>query len=169
MLIRLLLLIIIVVGGLVLLAGQWGFFQGQAPQDLGVRDGKLKPPSTLDNSVSSQALLYPEHLMSSRAQIAPLSYSVDGQVAWRMLERVVSQLPRTSIITNESSPAPAGGRYLYAQCTSLLLRFTDDLEFWQDEPAKLIHVRSASRLGRKDFGVNRARVERIRSALAGLI
>jgi uncharacterized protein (DUF1499 family) len=50
--------------------------------------------------------------------------------------------------------------YLYAECRSRLLRFVDDLELFFD--GRAIHVRSASRLGRRDFGVNRARVEQLR-------
>ena len=53
--------------------------------------------------------------------------------------------------------------YLYAQCSTSLLKFTDDLEFWLDKTAHVIHVRSSSRLGRKDFNVNRARIEAIRA------
>lgn len=52
--------------------------------------------------------------------------------------------------------------YIYAQCTSSVLQFTDDLEFWLDRTAGVIHVRSASRLGRKDLNANRSRVEKIR-------
>ena len=54
--------------------------------------------------------------------------------------------------------------YLYAQSTTRLLKFTDDVELALDAANKLIHVRSSSRLGRKDFGVNRARIEAIRAA-----
>jgi uncharacterized protein (DUF1499 family) len=61
-----------------------------------------------------------------------------------------------SIVTSEP-------HYLYAQCQTQWLKFVDDLEFYADDNAKLIHVRSASRIGRKDFGVNRARVEAIRT------
>ena len=53
--------------------------------------------------------------------------------------------------------------YIYAQCTTPVLRFTDDVEFWLDRSAGKIHLRSASRLGRKDFGANRARIEAIRA------
>lgn len=53
--------------------------------------------------------------------------------------------------------------YLRAECSTRVLKFKDDVEFWLDSPAGVIHFRSASRLGRKDFGVNRARMETIRS------
>ena len=47
------------------------------------------------------------------------------------------------------------------------MRFVDDVEFWADPASGVVHVRSASRVGRKDFGVNRARIEAIRGRLAG--
>ena len=45
------------------------------------------------------------------------------------------------------------------------MRFVDDVEFWYDPATQAIAVRSASRIGRKDFGVNRARIEAIRGQL----
>lgn len=161
MLIRLFLLIVAVFGILLLMAGQWGLLRGKTPSGLGVTDGKLKPPSQTENSVSSQAALHANHPMQTYAAIAPLAYTGDAAAAWARLERAVATLPRTSIITNS---AHSSGRYLYAQSTTLLLRFTDDVEFLQDDSNKVIHVRSSSRVGRKDFGVNRARVEAIRVA-----
>ena len=59
-----------------------------------------------------------------------------------------------------------GDGYLYAQCTSRWMKFVDDLELWYDPVNQVVQVRSASRVGRKDFGVNRQRVERLRAGLA---
>ena len=56
--------------------------------------------------------------------------------------------------------------YLYAECSSRLMGYVDDVEFFLNRPAGVIHARSASRLGRSDFGVNRARIESIRAKLA---
>ena len=55
--------------------------------------------------------------------------------------------------------------YLHVQFETRWMKFVDDTEFWFDPRAGLIHVRSASRMGRNDFGVNRARVEAIRARL----
>jgi uncharacterized protein (DUF1499 family) len=55
--------------------------------------------------------------------------------------------------------------YLRATFTTRLMKFTDDVEFWLDPAAGVVQVRSASRLGRKDFGTNRARVEALRTQL----
>jgi uncharacterized protein (DUF1499 family) len=68
-------------------------------------------------------------------------------------------MDRTVLVTREPG-------YLYAQCSTQMLKFTDDIEFWLDTDAGVIQVRSASRLGRKDFGVNRERIEMIRAQLA---
>jgi uncharacterized protein (DUF1499 family) len=54
------------------------------------------------------------------------------------------------------------GNYLYAEYKSALLGYVDDVELLLDEKAALVHVRSASRLGRSDFGVNRKRIEELR-------
>ena len=56
--------------------------------------------------------------------------------------------------------------YLYAQYTTRLMKYVDDVEFWYDPAKQVVQVRSASRLGSRDFGVNRARVDAIRLRLA---
>jgi uncharacterized protein (DUF1499 family) len=145
---------------LVIVAGQLGAFSGSQPADLGVKNGRLKPPSSTPNSVSSQAALYPDHPQAARAAIEPLRYSGDGKAAMRRLAGMLRGMERTTLITDEPG-------YLYAQCTTPLMRFTDDLEFSLDAPAGVIHVRSASRLGYGDRGVNRARVEAIRARFNG--
>jgi uncharacterized protein (DUF1499 family) len=57
------------------------------------------------------------------------------------------------------------GSYLYAEYQSKLMGYVDDVELLLDDKARLVHVRSASRLGRKDFGVNRERIEALRSLI----
>jgi uncharacterized protein (DUF1499 family) len=53
--------------------------------------------------------------------------------------------------------------YLYAQCSTPMLHFTDDVEFWLDRASGVIQLRSASRLGQGDLGANRARIEKLRA------
>jgi uncharacterized protein (DUF1499 family) len=140
-------------------AGQAGLLAGQEPQDLGVRDGKLKPPSKTENSVSSQAALYPEHPQRRYAEIAPLALRGDGPATLARIKTVVESMPGAKVV--KSSPD-----YLYAQYTTKLMKYVDDVEFWYDPAAQVIQVRSASRLGKSDLGVNRKRVEAVRAALA---
>jgi uncharacterized protein (DUF1499 family) len=59
------------------------------------------------------------------------------------------------------------GNYLHAEFRSKLIGFVDDVEFTYDDQARALHVRSASRLGRRDFEVNRRRVEALRSRIEG--
>ncbi len=151
------LLLVLVVGTIA--AGQAGLFAGSAPPDLGVHDGRLKPPSVTDNSVSSQAALYPDHPQRAYAGIAPLALRGDGPATIAKLKSIVSQMRGATVVKSEAD-------YLYAQFTTPLMKFVDDVEFWYDPAAQLIQVRSASRIGKGDLGTNRKRVEAVRAALA---
>jgi len=139
-------------------AGQLGFLQGTAPNDLGVRDGKLKPPSSTENSVSSQAALYPDHPQRSYADIAPLALKGDGPATLARIKAIVEGMDGAKVVKSEPG-------YLYAQFTTQLMKYVDDVEFWFDPAANAIQVRSASRVGRGDMGVNRKRIEAVRTAL----
>lgn len=145
---------------LLLVIGQMGLLAGTTPKRLGVANGRLKPPSSTPNSVSSQTSLYPGHAQFSYAMMQPIAVQGDGAVTMRKIAALLRGLPRTRVVTDEPD-------YLYAQCSTSVLRFTDDVEFWLDAPAGLIHFRSASRLGRKDFGVNRARIGTLLAQLGG--
>lgn len=143
----------------VLLAARFGAFAGRIPSDLGVRDGKLKPPARTPNSVSSQADLWPDAPRKDYARIAPLPLQGDAKATIARIAAVVEDLPGTRIVEQRDD-------YLYVQFTTALMRYVDDVEFWVDPAAGVVQVRSASRLGSKDFGVNRARIESIRARLA---
>jgi uncharacterized protein (DUF1499 family) len=147
------LIVFVVLPAAVLIAAQFNLLSGRRPADLGVRDGKLKPPRAAAwNSVSSQAALHPHtdyHL------IAPLACQGDGKAAFARLTSIVREKKGAKIITAEPG-------YLYAEFQTKWLGFVDDVEFLLDEQVCVIHMRSASRLGRKDFGINRARLESIR-------
>lgn len=148
--------IFVIVPLLVLAAGQFGLLRGRAPDDLGVRDGKLKPPSKTENSVSSQAALWKDgEFAAQSAAIEPLKVRGDPAAALAKLKATLAARPDVRIITDRPD-------YLYAEFETRWLRFVDDVEFWVDPAANQIQVRSASRIGRKDFGVNRARIESIR-------
>jgi uncharacterized protein (DUF1499 family) len=139
-------------------AGQMGLLRGKAPTDLGVTGGRLKRPSGTPNSVTSQADLFEGHPMRDYARIAPLPASGPAQASIVRLRAVIERLPGATVVEQRDD-------YLYARFETKLLRFVDDAEFWYDPAAQAIQVRSASRLGRKDFGVNRARIEAIRAQL----
>ncbi len=143
---------------LAVMAGQLGLLRGAQPGDLGVRDGKLKRPSLTPNSVSSQADLWPDHPRRDAARIAPLALRGDGPATIARLKTLVEAMPGAVVVESRAD-------YLYAQFTTRLMKYTDDVEFWFDPAAGVVQVRSASRVGRKDFDVNRQRVELVRARL----
>ena len=155
-----LLVAVLVLAVVVFAAGQAGWFAGKTPTDLGVVNGRLKPPSRTENSVSSQAGLYPGHPMKAYAEIAPFKFSGEGRAAIDRIWRIVESTPGARVVREEPT-------YLYAQFRTRWLKFVDDVEFFADEAAKVVHVRSASRIGRGDLGVNRARIEAIRAQFVG--
>ncbi|MBW4606393.1 MAG: DUF1499 domain-containing protein [Hassallia sp. WJT32-NPBG1] len=127
-------------------------FAGNRPNNLGVNNGKLAPCPNSPNCVSSQS-------SDVGHSIAPLTYSSTPEQAIAKLKSVIESLPRTKIITESND-------YLYAEFKSALMGFVDDVEFYLDPKANVIQVRSASRLGQSDLGVNRKRIETIRAKLA---
>lgn len=141
---------------LTLVSGQLGLWSGMPPNNLGVDQGKLSPPAMSPNSVSSQADLYPDHPQRQAALIAPMSYTGSKAAAIEKLLQTLKATPGVMVITSQPD-------YVYAQASTQLMKFTDDLEFWFDPEKSLIHLRSASRVGYSDFGTNRARMEDIRA------
>ena len=132
-----------------------GLFSGTRPDNLGVRDARLAPAKPTPNNVSSQA----DKNADAQHYIEPLRYTGDAKRAWAALRRVVDGMQRVKVIAWEPT-------YLYAEFSSRLMGYVDDTEFCLDEKAGVTQVRSASRLGRSDFGVNRERIESIRAQLA---
>jgi uncharacterized protein (DUF1499 family) len=144
---------------LVLAVGQFGLLRGAPPSERGLRDGKLKPPSRTPNSASSQATLWPATEYDVEyARIEPIRFSGDSVAAMNRLRDVLSGWPGARIVEDRPD-------YIAAEFETRWLRFVDDAEFLLDPAERAIHVRSKSRLGRKDFGVNRARVEALRRKL----
>ena len=129
-------------------------FAGQRPTNIGVQAGKLAPCPNTPNCVSSQSL-------DAQHRIEPLTYKSTPKEAMANLKKVIQNMERTKIITETDN-------YLYAEFTSKLMGFVDDVEFFLDESAKVIQVRSASRLGQSDLGVNRKRIEDIRAQMNAL-
>ncbi|CBN54618.1 conserved hypothetical protein [Kamptonema sp. PCC 6506] len=131
-------------------------FAGKRPTNLGVKSGQLAPCPNSPNCVSSFS-------QDNEHKIAPLAYTSTSTDAIANLKKSILSLPKTKIITETNN-------YLYAEFTSALMGFVDDVEFLlDDEEAKVIQVRSASRLGESDLGVNRKRIETLRAKLNQLL
>lgn len=157
--IKWLLVIVVLIAIAGVLAGQFGLLKGKPPPDLGVHEGRLKPPSKTPNSVSSQASLYPDHPQRAYASIAPLPLRGDAGVTLERIAEIIEIMDGGKIIKREPG-------YLYAQFTTPIMKYVDDAEFWFDPVANVIQVRSSSRLGSSDLGVNRKRIEFIRQKLS---
>jgi len=123
-------------------------FNWRRPDNLGVSNGRLAPCRRTPNCVSSQA-----DPSDREHYIAPIAFRGDAMAAIR---RALAAMPRAKVISEREN-------YLYAEFRSKLLGYVDDVEFFYDGSA--IQVRSASRLGRRDFQVNRNRVEQLRALI----
>lgn len=144
-----------VLGGLIVLGllilALW-VAKSSASAEVGVKDGKLLPCPDRPNCVSSQDQSDTAHF------VEPFPLSSPPEQALGLIREVVASVPRAELV--EERPG-----YLRFVFTSAVLRFDDDVEFLVDEAAGVIQVRSASRLGYSDFGVNRKRVDTIRKRL----
>ena len=129
----------------------FGLGTGCAGPRTGLVDGKLAPCPNSPNCVCSQDVR-PAH------SIAPLTSTGPWPAARQKLLSVIRSMPRSRVVTEQAD-------YIHAEFASAVFGFVDDVEFGVDAAAHLIHVRSAARTGYFDLGVNRRRVEDIRSKL----
>ena len=150
------LVILTLIGSII--GGQMGLLSGKRPQGLGFSAGKFKPCSWKPNCVDSTT----DPKTDRPHFIEPLSFSGDAAKAWSRLSGVVKAAPRASVVREDAG-------YMQLLFRSSVMGFTDDVEFALDAQNGKIHVRSASRLGVRDFGVNRARVEGIRARFAAAL
>ncbi len=113
----------------------------------------LAPCPSSPNCVST-------HVLDQEHGIAPYRYQKSPESARAALKTILSLLPRAKLVEETET-------YLHYEFTSLVLRFVDDVEFVFDDTTKTIHFRSASRSGYSDLGVNRRRMEGIRTLIEG--
>ncbi|BAY98680.1 hypothetical protein NIES37_26320 [Tolypothrix tenuis PCC 7101] len=125
-----------------------------AASSLGVNNGHLSSCPASPNCVVSQDA-------DAKHAIDPIPYHLDRDKAREVLIKVLGVVPRTEIVEQTDN-------YIHALSKSRIFKFVDDVEFYLPPNEPVIHVRSASRLGDSDLGVNRRRVEQIRLALRDL-
>jgi uncharacterized protein (DUF1499 family) len=138
----------------VLAIGSLFSFSGDRPTNLGITNNSLAPCPSSPNCVNSTS-------PDAAHQIAPIALNGSPTTAIATLKRIIQSEPRTQIITETPN-------YLYAEFTSAIMGFVDDVEFYVDPKENEIQVRSASRLGESDLGVNRKRLEALRSKFNAL-
>jgi len=127
------------------------FFASNRPTNLGIRDGKLNPCSSKPNCCCSQ-------YQDNSHYVEPIKADASQGDAMEQLSLAVSSLPSATIITQTDN-------YIHAECKSKLLGFVDDLEVLWEKDQQFFQVRSASRLGYSDMGINRRRVEKLRQLI----
>ncbi len=138
----------------VLGAGFAGLFAGSPPAGAGPRDGALAPCPATPNCVSSRA-------SDPGQRIAPIAYTGTADAALARMVRVIAVQPGATIVVLRDG-------YAHATFRSRWLGFVDDVEVLADPARSVLELRSASRLGRSDFGANRARADRLAAAFASL-
>jgi uncharacterized protein (DUF1499 family) len=125
---------------------------GSRPSNLGINDGALAPCPESPNCVVSFA-----DKTDEQHAIAAIAYS-DNNHIMQQLKALLEASENAEIVS-------VSEYYVHAEFVSSLMRFVDDVEFYIVPEQQLIHVRSASRLGRSDFGVNRQRIEMLRNQI----
>ena len=118
---------------------------GEPPQDIGVRDGRLIACPESPNCVSS--------------------YESSEEHAIAALDGNLNQIQQILVAMDGANIVEQSNNYLYAEFTSSLMGYVDDVEFLYDVASNTTQVRSASRVGYSDMGANRSRVEAIRLQL----
>ncbi len=138
------------------LPGFGALFSGTQPDNLGVQNQQFAPCPDSPNCVSSQTIAG-----DNLHHIAPITYTGDRQTAKALIHRILGAVPRTTIVVETED-------YIRAESRSKLMGFVDDVEFYFPAEQNQIEIRSASRLGESDLGVNRRRLEQIRLAFLEL-
>lgn len=111
------------------------------------KEGKLKPCPESPNCISTQA-------QDPRRPMPPLPFMGTKDQSKQKIIEIIKSMKRSKIVEISDS-------YVHVQFRSLLFRFVDDVEFLLDDAARIIHFRSASRVGYYDFGANRRRMREI--------
>jgi len=91
-------------------------------------------------------------------RVEPFNFKKDSNTSWDIVIKTIELLPRTKVVSADNSD-------IHAECKSMIFRFVDDLTLHLTPSTGIIHIRSASRIGYSDLGVNRRRVENLRKKL----
>jgi len=120
------------------------------PDSLGLQNGMLKACPSSPNCVCSES-----HTQSDAQHfIEPIAGNAQ---TWAKLKQVMTK--QGGLIHTETSD------YMHITFSTPIFRYIDDVECRFDKANDFIYIRSASRIGKSDFGVNRKRIERLKEAL----
>lgn len=139
--------IVIIIAVIIAAAFSYIYYQNRQVPGLGVEKGKLKPLSNKPNCISSQTDL-------SEKLVDPLVFKENREKTMKAILESVAAYGGAEVILQEDD-------YLYVVFTTPMMKFHDDVEFYLDTKAKLVHFRSSSRAGYSDQGLNRRRYEEL--------
>lgn len=123
-------------------------FMAAKPNNLGLAEGKLAACPDTPNCVSTQAT-------KDSQKMEPVAFSTPVPDTVEKIKSTIATSFSRARLAEEQE------QYLRYEFTSLIFRFIDDVEFWFDDQNKLIHFRSASRVGHSDLGANRKRMSKL--------
>lgn len=126
----------------------------KSKKPIGIIDGKFHPCPKSPNCVSTQST-------DEKHRMKPIQYSSTVNEAKEKIKKIIKSFKRTKLITETEN-------YLHFEFRTATFKFVDDVEFYLDVKEKLIHFRSAARLGWSDMGVNRKRMGKIRESYKGI-
>lgn len=125
-----------------------GFYSKSIQDNHGIVEDQLKPCPDKPNCVSSQ---------ESRDSHYVKPFEVES--VRNSLQKLVDYFGEDSSYQLQQ----VSNNYLHVVHKSKIFQYRDDIEFYGDPEKRLLHVRSASRVGHSDMGANKKRVEKIRS------
>ena len=140
----------VLTGSLMLVTIFWGCSGNPTERHNSESSGFLDCPDT-PNYASSLA-------KNPKYRVGPFKLKKDPETSWNMVQKTIGQLSRTNIVSVDNNN-------IHAECRSIIFRFVDDLVLHLTPSNGIIHIRSASRTGYFDLGVNRDRVENLRKKL----
>lgn len=120
---------------------------GASGESVCVTEGRLAPCPDSPNCVSTQG-------KTERHAMQPLPYLKTREASMERILSILKAMKRMDIVVLADS-------YIHAEFRTSLWRFVDDVEFFLDDTARVVHFRSASRVGYYDFGLNRRRMKKI--------
>ncbi|MBW2407271.1 MAG: DUF1499 domain-containing protein [Deltaproteobacteria bacterium] len=138
------------IGTLLILTTLFGCSGNRTERNISASSGLLDCPDK-PNCVSSLA-------KNPKYRVEPFTLKNDPKTSWDRVQETVGSIPRTKIVS-------ANNIDIHAECRSLIFRFVDDLNLHLIPISHTIHIRSASRTGYSDLGVNRRRIENLRKTL----
>ncbi len=142
---KLMWIVLMIITGAVTALSATLYVQNQKTPILGHKNGQLSPLPSTPNAISSQGTTNP---------VQALTFKQGPASTMSALLQAIHKVGHVTIISQQPN-------YLYVVFTSKWLRFKDDVEFYLNTEQKQVHIRSASRAGRSDLGINKKRYETI--------